>query len=518
MFNSVKKGFVRVVAILLISLLSFGVFATIDVAEVEASSNITRISGADRYETSYKAAYYLKELNGGKKFNAVILTTGTSYPDALGGSYLAKVTEAPLILVNEKNRAKAIDCVSKVMNKDGIVYILGGFKAVSKQTESSLRLAGYTNIKRLSGDSRFDTNLELLKEADAYSKEVNKTVNRTLILCSGQNFADALSAGATGRPIMIVDKGLTASQLAYINERGFNRFYVLGGTTAVTAKVQNALQGKGVVIRFSGSDRFETSIKIVKKFFSAANVKQAIVVSGSNFPDGLSAAPIAQKLGSPILMVSDHHIASAYNYLKTNKITKALVFGGKGVIPDKYVGVANNGLSKGWNNLNNKLVYVHNDETIATKSFMDNYTVIVPSTGGFIDPSQRLEKFIWPVYGAITSYFGYRDDVPSWASSDHGGIDIDASMYTPVKAAASGMVIAPTGWYQGYGNLVVIQHANGFVTYYGHNSYNLVERGDRVVQGQVIASSGSTGNSTGPHVHFEVRKNGVKQDPLDYLP
>ena len=518
MFSFVRKGFVRVIAITLIALLSFGVMATFDVSNVDAASNITRISGSDRYDTSYKAAYYLKELNGGKKFNTVILTTGTNYPDALGGSYLAGVTEAPLILVNEKNRTKAIDCVSKVMNKDGVVYIIGGQRAISKQTENALRLAGYANIKRLSGEDRFYTNLELLKEADAYSKEVKNSLNRTLIICSGNSFADALSAGATGRPIMVVGNKLTAGQLAYINERGFNRFYVLGGTSAVAPKVQNALQGKGVVIRLDGSDRFATSIKIVKKFFSASKVKEAIIVSGGNFPDGLSAAPIAQKLGSPILMVSSHHIASAYNYLKSNKIDKALVFGGQGLIPDKYIGVAGSGLVAGWNSLNNNFVYVKSNGTIATTPFQDNYNVIIPTTGGIVSASQRIEKFIWPVDGLITSYFGYRDDVPPEASSYHEGLDIATSMYTPVRAVASGVVIAPTGWYEGYGNFVAIQHANGLVTCYGHNSILHVSTGDRVVQGQVIASVGSTGVSTGPHLHFEVRKYGVKQDPLDYLP
>jgi murein DD-endopeptidase MepM/ murein hydrolase activator NlpD len=98
----------------------------------------------------------------------------------------------------------------------------------------------------------------------------------------------------------------------------------------------------------------------------------------------------------------------------------------------------------------------------------------------------------------------------------HEGIDIAVPTGTPVAAAASGTVIT-AGWLGGYGNLVVIDHGNGLATAYGHNSGLAVGVGQSVAQGQVIAYSGSTGHSTGPHVHFEVRVNGSPVDPLGYL-
>jgi murein DD-endopeptidase MepM/ murein hydrolase activator NlpD len=98
----------------------------------------------------------------------------------------------------------------------------------------------------------------------------------------------------------------------------------------------------------------------------------------------------------------------------------------------------------------------------------------------------------------------------------HEGIDIAVPSGTPVAAAASGTVIT-AGWLGGYGNLVVIDHGNGLATAYGHNSSVTVGAGQSVAQGQVIAYSGSTGHSTGPHVHFEVRVNGSAVDPLGYL-
>jgi murein DD-endopeptidase MepM/ murein hydrolase activator NlpD len=117
---------------------------------------------------------------------------------------------------------------------------------------------------------------------------------------------------------------------------------------------------------------------------------------------------------------------------------------------------------------------------------------------------------IWPVSGPVTSGFGMR-----WGRM-HEGIDIAVPTGTAVHAAASGTVIH-AGWLGGYGNLVVIDHGNGLATAYGHNSSIVVGVGQSVSQGDTIALSGSTGNSTGPHVHFEVRVNGAAVDPLLYL-
>ncbi len=117
---------------------------------------------------------------------------------------------------------------------------------------------------------------------------------------------------------------------------------------------------------------------------------------------------------------------------------------------------------------------------------------------------------IWPVNGPVTSGFGWR-----WGRM-HEGIDIAVSTGTPVRAAASGTVIH-SGWLGGYGNLVVVDHGNGLATAYAHNSSLLVGVGQSVSQGDTLSLAGSTGNSSGPHVHFEVRVNGVAVDPLLYL-
>ena len=118
--------------------------------------------------------------------------------------------------------------------------------------------------------------------------------------------------------------------------------------------------------------------------------------------------------------------------------------------------------------------------------------------------------FVWPVHGVLTSGFGWR-----WGRM-HEGVDIAVSNGTPVVAAKAGVVIV-AGWMGGYGNLVVVDHGGGVATAYGHNTSVTVGVGQQVAQGQLIAYSGNTGHSTGPHVHFEVRINGGAVDPMGYV-
>lgn len=120
------------------------------------------------------------------------------------------------------------------------------------------------------------------------------------------------------------------------------------------------------------------------------------------------------------------------------------------------------------------------------------------------------EAFIWPARGVLTSRFGWR-----WRRH-HDGIDISAPRGSPIGAARVGVVVF-AGWYYGYGRTVMVDHGNGVRTIYGHASAILVRVGQQVSAGQLIARVGSTGNATGPHLHFEVRINGQPVNPLKYL-
>ena len=124
---------------------------------------------------------------------------------------------------------------------------------------------------------------------------------------------------------------------------------------------------------------------------------------------------------------------------------------------------------------------------------------------------------IWPVAGPISSYYGYRTSPGGIGSTFHEGVDIAGDYGTPISATAAGTV-TQAGWVGGYGYLVEVKHADGLVTRYGHNSAVLVYEGQHVDQGSMIALMGSTGNSTGPHCHYEVRIHGEAVDPMYFLP
>lgn len=138
------------------------------------------------------------------------------------------------------------------------------------------------------------------------------------------------------------------------------------------------------------------------------------------------------------------------------------------------------------------------------------YTAAPIAEGWFAPKAAR--QFSWPVAaGQLSSPFGMRNGVM------HDGIDIDAPEGTPIRAADAGTVIF-AGRQRGYGNLVILEHRDGYVTVYGHNERNLVRQGETVARGETIAQMGATGRASGPNLHFEVRYNNRPQNPISYLP
>lgn len=135
--------------------------------------------------------------------------------------------------------------------------------------------------------------------------------------------------------------------------------------------------------------------------------------------------------------------------------------------------------------------------------------------------SQQKDVFLatpagWPVDGRVTSPFGERDHPQSGEPKFHTGIDIAAEPGTPVRSTADG-IVSFSGWSGGGGNLAVIEHGLGFSTYYAHNRMVVVKVGQKVKRGDVIGYVGSTGNSTGPHLHYEIIRSGKVVNPLSYI-
>lgn len=150
------------------------------------------------------------------------------------------------------------------------------------------------------------------------------------------------------------------------------------------------------------------------------------------------------------------------------------------------------------------------------KSFEDEELTDLSET------ESKLKKFLdsiptfWPASGKVSSKFGSRKDPFEGRKRFHEGIDIAASHGEDIRASASGKVILAKS-YNGYGRTVIIDHGRGITTLYGHASKLLVKEGQTVSKGQLIAKVGSSGRSTGPHLHFEIRINGQAVDPLSYL-
>jgi murein DD-endopeptidase MepM/ murein hydrolase activator NlpD len=138
---------------------------------------------------------------------------------------------------------------------------------------------------------------------------------------------------------------------------------------------------------------------------------------------------------------------------------------------------------------------------------------------GYLDDRtslQRANPSIWPVRGWLTSGFGWRRNPVLGSRQLHTGLDVAAPRGTPVIAPADGHVVF-AGYHSAFGNMVVIDHGYGLTTKYAHTSHILVQVGDRILRGEMIARVGNTGRSTGPHLHYEVHKDGVPRNPMRYL-
>jgi len=157
----------------------------------------------------------------------------------------------------------------------------------------------------------------------------------------------------------------------------------------------------------------------------------------------------------------------------------------------------------------------HAEAEAASQAESDRIAQLANEAGG--GPALGDGTFIWPVSGSITSPFGSRSDPITGTSGFHAGIDIGASCGTPIKAAGTGVILSAGATSGGYGNMTLINHGDGLSTLYGHQSSIIVSTGQSVTQGQVIGYVGSTGKSTGCHLHFEVRVNGNPVNPTGYL-
>ncbi|MBQ8833733.1 MAG: cell wall-binding repeat-containing protein [Oscillospiraceae bacterium] len=296
--------------------------------------DVTRLAGDDRFRTAILAADQMKAELGVGRFDTILVASGTNFADALSGSYLAAVKQAPILLTctGEFHAGLAETCNAMVaeyirgnLNDGGTVYILGGEKAVETALEEVLQ--GYT-VKRLAGSDRYATNIAILEEAGTGGQKV--------LVCDGDGFADSLSASATRLPILLVnsERGIFDVQKPFL-EQCSGDLYIIGGTAAVDEQMEAQLSTYGKTTRVGGADRFETSVAIAETFFQSPDT--VALAYGGNFPDGLCGGALASAMDAPLILAMDDYETAAAGYVQKNGIRSGVVLGGSGLIADQTV-------------------------------------------------------------------------------------------------------------------------------------------------------------------------------------
>ena len=288
-----------------------------------------RISGDDRFETAMETADQLKKELGVTEFSAIVVACSDDFADALSASAFAHEKEAPILVVNENNEERVKTYIEQNLAKDGTVYIMGGSAAVTGGFEDSL--SDFDTV-RFAGDDRYETNLNTLKELNLTGKE-------DIIIASGKDFADALSASSTGCPIMIVGERLTESQIEFLKTLGGDDTYcIAGGTAAVSKEVEEQLRAlnAGSVKRLAGEDRYETGVLIAETFYGRTG--SVYIASGDDFPDGLTGGVLAglsrDGKGAPLILVNGNNTERAAEYIYDVNPRSVKAIGGKTAVPD----------------------------------------------------------------------------------------------------------------------------------------------------------------------------------------
>jgi len=155
-------------------------------------------------------------------------------------------------------------------------------------------------------------------------------------------------------------------------------------------------------------------------------------------------------------------------------------------------------------------------DTLEEYNFLRTINLASRSRNIFARGDVNVLPAAWPVNGRLEGGFGQRSDPFSGEGAMHTGIDISAPMGTPVKATADGIVLH-SGWNAGYGRCVIVDHGNGYQTWYGHLSRADVMEGQEIRQGEIIGRVGSTGRATGPHLHYEVRIHSTPVNPYRFM-
>lgn len=309
-----------------------------------------RFGGQDRYETSKIIA---EENFKNVDLKNVVIASGNDFPDGLSGVTLARRLNSPLLLVdkNPQDSQVVLQYITKNLDKNGKIYILGGQGAVDSSYVEYFTQQGYSgnNIIRVGGLDRNETSVKI-------AQTLNLTKGMPVIVTNDSMFADALSisskAGASQMPILLTSKdNLNEAVENYIKNQQPSTVYIVGGTGVVSENVKNKISNitSSKIVRLGGLDRYDTNEKINNYFYSG-NLNRVFLANGENFPDSLSgSAAAAFNNGAPLVLVSDRSYVNGARSI--NKLTGSNRFtldilGGNGIVSNYLVSKINNAAVK----------------------------------------------------------------------------------------------------------------------------------------------------------------------------
>jgi murein DD-endopeptidase MepM/ murein hydrolase activator NlpD len=428
----------------------------------------TRVFGDDRYAT---AAQISKRYAAGVP--VLYLATGLDYPDALASAAAASAKGGPLLLTLPDVLPEVVRAEIKRLAPARIV-IAGSEASVWKTVEDDLAtLVPKAVVERQGGSDRFETAEKLNAGAFTWADQA--------FIATGRGFADALAAsaaaGSQSSPVFLVD-GLASSArsetIAALKALEVRSVRIAGSSASVSAGIESQLKGAGfTVYRDQGPDRFATAAAINDAVFGGrSSLQNMFIATGAGFADALAGAALAGRLGSPLYLVRQECLPqSAARSMAGMPAESRVVLGG------------------------------------------------TPSVGNSTIAGNECIEWVRPAAGRITDVFGPRTPICTPAgctSAFHRGTDIGTGCGRPVYAASSG-IITYAGVLGTFGNWVRVAHGRGEETGYAHLQSFSVRSGEAVTTGQQIGLSGTTGASTGCHLHFEVYVNGTQVDPVPFM-
>ena len=287
--------------------------------EYDLIDGINRIASTDRYDMSVKIADQLKLHLGKDKFEAMVLVDGETFANALSGSYLAKLYNAPLLFVDYEDLQYSLEYLSKNLADNGKVYIVGEILGL---TDNILKEYVDCSVTRIEGENIYDVNLNVLNSVEFNADK--------LLVCTGKNFADSISSIATGLPILLVKDKLTDKHIDFLSNKKTNEICIIGGIASVSRTVEDVLAEYGTVKRIQGQTRYETSASVAYEFFDTAET--VVITSGKLLADGFCSGVYAAHIGCPMLLANKDNTNAAKAYVKNNKINSGIIIGNEEVV------------------------------------------------------------------------------------------------------------------------------------------------------------------------------------------